>query len=357
MKHIAVTLVALLMLGGCVTPGQQMPAPGSDSAAVDGIVQITASMLARQVQTDNSGVSANPQLDKELASYEYRVGAKDILTFTVWDHPELTIPAGEFRSPEIQGHLVAADGSIFFPYVGSIVVTGKTLGEIRELVSARLARYIQNPQLDVRVAAFRSKRINVTGEVETPGIFPITDVPMTLIEAIGLAGGAKPTAALQEVRVTHDGSVHAVNVLALLQDGDLTQNLVLDDGDLVHVPDNSLYSVHVLGSIDQAGVVAMPNGRLNLAEVITRSGGFDNSTADARRIFVFRQQDNKPAVYWLDARTPDSMLLATRFAMQPQDVVYIDATGLARWNRIVSLLLPSIQTLWQTQSLVDDLQN
>ena len=360
MIRCAVTL-SLLLLGACTVPGQHLPGKSWVYAKPEAVeqdyelVRLSPEVLQQLRLGPRHARKPNPELERAIESFEYRVGPNDILSFTVWDHPELTIPAGEFRSPEIQGHLVSPQGEIFFPYVGNLQVSGHTLGEIRARVSARLARYIQNPQLDVRVAAFRSQRVNVSGRVARPGFFALTDVPMTLVEVLNLAGGPTAEAALQSVRLTRQGTSYEFDVLSLLESGDLSQNVLLVNGDLVYVPENSFYSVHVLGSVRQPGALPIASGRLNLAEVISRSGGLDSDVAHAGRIFVFRYREDVPTVYWLDASSPDAMLLATQFPMQPQDVAFVSATRAARYNRVVSLMLPTVQTLWQTRSLIDDL--
>lgn len=357
-------LAIALMAQGCTIPGHSLDddryeVVNADEAISSGeyeLLRISPRVIRELANPVIAKPEANTALQEAIRAYTYEVGPQDILTFTVWDHPELTIPAGEFRSADIQGHLVNSKGRIFFPYIGEVDVGGKTLVEIREDVSRRLAKYIQDPQLDVRIASFRSKKVNISGEVKTPGVVPLTDMPLTLMEALTMAGGQTPEAALQSVQVVRDGVSRTYDVRALLERGDMSQNLLLQDGDVVYVPENSWYAIHMLGEVREPGAVPMSRGRLNLAEAITRSGGFLQATADLERVFVFRGSYDEPNVYWLDVKSPDAMLLATQFRMQPQDVVFVASSNFARWDMLIAQILPTVQTLWQTQSLIDRLE-
>ena len=91
-----------------------------------------------------------------------------MLQIIVWDHPELTIPAGQFRDAETSGQQVGEDGYLFYPYVGMVKAAGMNVAALRDTLTERLSKYIQNPQLDVRVVGFRSKRVYVVGEVNSP---------------------------------------------------------------------------------------------------------------------------------------------------------------------------------------------
>ncbi len=318
------------------------------------ITPITVSLLARiRQEVPRKAVSDNQAVTQSYADYQYRIGPQDVLTVTVYDHPELTIPAGEFRPADTAGHLVAPDGNIFFPYVGLVKAVGRTLEDIRLEITERLAKYIENPQLDVKVAAFRSQKVMVVGEVRQPGVLPITDVPLTVLEAISRVGGGSPEADLQNVIVTRQGELHKLDLQSLYDVGDLSQNLLLRDGDVVHVPDRNRNRIYVLGEVVKPATYAMNKGRMNLAEAIGLSEGFDRLTSDPSEVYVIRGELKQPSIYRLDASSADALLLATQFPLQPQDVIYVSSTTLTRWNRVMSQILPTIQGLWQTKVLVD----
>jgi polysaccharide export outer membrane protein len=282
---------------------------------------------------------------------QYLVGPRDILSITVWEHPELTIPAGEFRSADSAGNVVGEDGTIFFPYAGIIKAAGRTVESIRAEVTGKLSKYIEQVQLDVRVTSYRSQRVYVVGEVKQPGIQLVKDIPLTVLEAINGSGGLTPEADLRNITLTRNDKTYSINLLSLYEGGDTSQNVALKQGDVLNVPDNSLNKVFVLGEIISQGggpgsggarSIAMNKGRMTLTEAISDAGGINQTTSDPARIFVFRNGLDKPAIYHLNAKSPDAFLLADRFPLQPRDVIYIDRAEGIRWNQIIAEIQPTL---------------
>ena len=351
--------VLLPVLSGCQTPGfseadlSQSTVQADQAQVIEGIriVPITAAMLRPEVAHPmSSGLAA---MQSDSAPYDYRIGAGDSLAILLWDHPELSdgpIAAANDRLA-VQagaGRTVTANGMVFFPLVGEVQVHGLTVRELRELLAARLARYIKNPQVDVRIAAYRSQRVIVTGAVRTPGVLTLNEMPLSVLDAIAQVGGAVPDGDLTEVQWVRAGRTHILNVPALLEQAVPANALTMRAGDLLNVPDSSAKRVHVLGEIRQAGSHSMRKGRLSLADALGASGGIDPSTANPGRIYVFRREQDSVTAHWLDATTPAAMVLAAEYQLRPLDVVYVAAVPFTRYNRALAQLLPTLQALWQT---------
>lgn len=317
-------------------------------------IKITPDMI-----NDLNNKNLNNQQEESLIldnydDYEYKVGIGDVLNITVWDHPELTIPAGQFRSPGETGNVVHADGSIFYPYIGRIPVVGLDVIRIRDLITKDLSKYIEAPQVDVSIAAFKSQRVFVSGSVLQPSILQITDVPLTLLDAIHLSGGINNDANWHSIILTSSiGKTiksEVIDAYSLYYEGDLSQNRLLKANDVIHVPNNDELKVFVMGDLVKPETQIIRKSGLTLAEAINNAGGLDEKSADASGIFVLRKSStaNKIVdIYQLDASYGPMMILSTQFALKPMDIVYVTSAPVARWNNIIQQLLPSFNSLYR----------
>ena len=349
-------IAALSILSGCaMAPGMNANFPDNRSnirlPVKDGeggqpenvsIRPITAELIMQQ-ERDFYPQKGVP--DPQSENYNYTLGPGDILSIIVWDHPELTIPAGAERSAEQSGTVVNENGTIYYPYAGIVRVAGLNVREVRDLLTKALSRVIENVQLEVRMAEFRSKRIYVVGEVRNPGIKRVTDIAPTVLEMVNQADGFTDEADYRNITLTRKEKTYRIDLLALYENGNVEQNVLLEPGDVINVPDRQLNKIFVLGEVNNPGSLLMNKSRKTLAEAISDAGDVNNNTADPSQIFIMRGNNGTPEVYHLDARTPDAMLLADRFPLQPRDVIYVDVAEIVRWNRVISNVLPTLNSL------------
>ncbi|WP_304635852.1 polysaccharide export protein [Pseudoalteromonas sp.] len=360
-----VTSFALLAMTGCtIIPGSHFEGIESGEK-VDNLEKeldkvniqiIDSSLINQQKQSQVTHTKPTSLEGVDTSDYQYRLGVGDALTIGVWDHPELTIPAAVQRTAEFDGFRVDPDGTITFAYAPNVPAEGKTVKEVRGDLVKRLSRVIEDPQIDVKIVGFRSQKVYVTGEVNQPGVYSVTDVPLTLIDAVNKAGGLTALADWRTVTFTRGDKTEVIKLDDFYAKGDISQNRLLKHGDIVHVNRNDMQKVFVLGDVKRAGTVDVNRYGLNLAQALSDAGGLNENTADANGVFVLRKRNLETDgviadVYQLHAKNVAALVLAEQFELKPRDIVYVTSAPLARWNRVISLLLPSIATI----DSIDDL--
>ena len=162
------------------------------------------------------------------AEAEYRVGPPDQLVVEVKGYPEYS-----------RNVIVRPDGKITVPSVGDIMVQGLTVPEITAAVTEGLKKELSQPNVTVTLAVAASKAVYVLGEVKTPGLKPYYG-DMKLVDAIALAGGLSLYGDWEKVSLTRESldkpEVYIIDLKKLVESGSAEQNLVLRDGDIIHVP-------------------------------------------------------------------------------------------------------------------------
>jgi len=316
----------------------------------------TVQRLRTQAQAEASIEQARLDVmssSAETESYTYLVAPSDVLQVTVWNHPELNNPGGQITN-ETAGRTVAADGFFYYPYIGRVKAAGRTVGAIRSEMAGRLATYLTEPQIDVSVLKYRGRKAYVVGQVEKPGPVPITDEPLFLTSLITQAGGLQNEADLTGVLLNRNGVLRTLDLYALYYKGDMSQNLLLQEGDIVNVPQRTQDKVFVLGEVVKPHSKILPWDGYSLADALGDASGLNPVTSKASQVYVIRAADqDRPQIWHLDASSPTALVLADSFALQPRDVVYVDAAGVTRWSRVIGQILPTASGLVTGKNLFD----
>jgi polysaccharide export outer membrane protein len=244
---------------------------------------------------------------------EYLVGAPDVLSITVFGEAAMS---GKYA--------VGTDGDIAFPLVGQVKVAGLTVRAIERDLRARLSEgLLKNPQVSVEIAEYRSQRVFVIGEVQTPGPLPLTGTT-TLLEALARAGSLteraggdllllRPEAQGRSASPVLPGAagvseVRRVNIQEL-QVGAVSDNLALRDGDTIFVP--RAESIDVLGQVTAPGRYTAEKG-MTVLRAISMAGGVTR-LGSTRRVKIIRIVNGK--------KTERSAKLDDR--VQPGDTIVV----------------------------------
>jgi polysaccharide export outer membrane protein len=302
------------------------------------MVAITPELVAPQRTT--------MPVPNELTGYRpdtYHIHPGDTLLVTVWDHPELTTPAGSQQQTVANGRLVQADGSFYYPYAGKMNVAGMSIEELRSTLSSRLAKYLRDPQLDVNVVGYGS-RIALQGAFTDTSPQEVTTTPLTLAQAIGKARIDVEQADLSGFVLTRDQRNYRLDLDALNRDGSVAPTIYLKPGDHLFLPFNDRKEVYVIGEVLRPQAITYKTTDISLTQALGRSGGLDPVTAKGAAVYVIRGMEDlsrTPAkVYHLDASSPTAFALGDRFSLHAGDVVWVGPAGVTRWNRFLTQLLP-----------------
>ncbi|MBO4435589.1 MAG: polysaccharide biosynthesis/export family protein [Fibrobacter sp.] len=358
MKKLNLLLAGVaLVLGGCsLGPHMRMTVPEGDaegSAEYNGIKVVVHSIEKGDFGSGTTASADSAKSDfgdlaelfvDSMPSLEYRIGPLDMVQVVVWEHPELTSPMGQYQPA---GQRVTTDGTLFYPYAGVIQAAGLTAQELRAEITKRLSDKILNdPQVDVRVTGYNSLKAFISGAVNKPGYIAFNELPMTIPAAIAGVGGFAEEADPSVMQLRRGDKVYNINYLDAFKANLPLDKILLKPDDQIFIPALSETQkenrVFVMGEVARTGAVNVNQGKLSLVEALASAGGLNVNSASSKLIYVIRNTSDKQIdVYHLNAKNAMALAMAERFNLNARDVVYVDASDLATWNRIMSLIVPS----------------
>ena len=358
MKKVVLGLCAgaAAVLSGCALGPQMRMSLPDDAAEYNGMKVFVHNIDAGEMEnavasadgSDSQGDLKDLLVDS-LPALEYRIGPLDMVQVVVWEHPELTSPMGQYQPA---GQKVTTDGKLFYPYAGELQAAGLTAQELRAEITKRLSDKILNdPQVDVRVTGYNSRKAFVAGAVAKPGFISFNENPMTLPDAIANVGGFSNVADASAMQLRRGEKIYNINYLDAFKSNLPLERLVVQPNDQIFVPSltetQKDQKVYVMGEVAKSGIVNIYNGNLTLAEALAAAGGLQAVNATSRGVYVIRNTSEKQIdVFQLNSKNAMALAMADRFKLSSRDVVYVDASDLATWNRMISLILPSVQTVY-----------
>lgn len=362
-KHTLLFFAFSSFLTGCaVTSGLQtydVPEQGlyqTDQGAQLNVVQLSQSSLPESSISALNNISSVQSLFQN-SKQVYRLSAGDILSIQLWAYPEITPPVTQMTNDTsvlANGYRIDQNGYIQAPLIGQYRAAGKTLSQINKEIRGLFARYLKTPDVVVRVLSYEGQRFFVNGQVMKSGQYTLNDQPVSIYTALGQAGGINPaTGDNTNIQLIRNGQTYNLNTISLEKQGLSLHNLLIQPNDTIFVNAKQDQKLYVLGESSRTQAVAMRDQGMTLSDVLGESGGINPNSASAARIYVMRTDLNSKAstIYQLDLSSFGNFALANQFAMQKNDIIYVDATGLTRWQRIINQIIPFSNALYNIDRL------
>lgn len=236
---------------------------------------------------------------------EYTLHVDDVLTISVWNHPDL--------QREV---LVGPDGNISFPLAGKIMAVGKTVQELKEILDSRLAETLLNPRVSVSLKQYRRLEVLIFGDVARPGDYQLNR-GSRFLDALSKAGGPLPSADLTNMKVIRGNEAFNVDLGAVLAEENMEQNITLRDGDVLYIH-SGLIEVTVMGEVLRPGLFELKTGS-RVLNAISAAGG-PKDTAALREMSLNRGDisiDVNLEAILLDRQTEKNI------ALEDGDILYI----------------------------------
>jgi polysaccharide export outer membrane protein len=301
-------------------------------------------------------------------SNNYLIGPGDIIEVSVWEAPPAMLFGSVMLDPKASQttraatfpeQMVTPDGMITMPFAGRVPVKRRSTQEIEADIVKRLTGKANQPQVLVRVIKNNTSNVTVVGEVNNSTLLPLTPKGERLLDALAAGGGVKQPINRVALQVSRDNVTATMPLDLVIRDP--RQNILLKPGDVV----TALFqpqSFSVLGATGKNEEIPFEAQGISLAQALARSGGLNDSRADARGVFVFRFEDAKlvdakaqgpesadgtvPVVYQIDLRDPASLFVTQNFPVQNRDVIYVANSPEAEFNKflrlVVSVAMPSV---------------
>jgi protein involved in polysaccharide export with SLBB domain len=224
-----------------------------------------------------------------LESQAYKVQPEDTLQIQVFGQQQIAATV-----------VVARDGSVSAPFLGSVPAAGRTIDELITELTKRYERdlRLRDPIVSVTIAAFRQLKATIGGAVQRPGPVPFR-YGDTVLSLLNSGGGPIPDAAdLRRAYLRHNNSIEVIpiDLYSMTVLGDMSQNYTLQDGDEITVPQERNNRIIITGAVQRPGQYPY-HEPMTLADSIALAGGEIRYRSRFSHTTILRQKPGLPGEY------------------------------------------------------------
>lgn len=329
-------LAPLFLLAACATmpePTGLAAAEARPSIAFSTPDPADATSLAELEASVAAGISRPAE-----PTPEYCLGPGDELAITVFGQPELS-----------GSYVLGPDGAIGFPLADTVDLGGMTRDEASTTLEDRLeAFFASRPRVAVNVSRYENNKAYVLGRVENPGVVELTGNG-TLLQAIAQAGGLP----VREFRsflarcaiIRGRDEIVWIDLIDLLQGGNIALNVPLRNGDVVFIPDSEDATVFVMGEVETPGVVPI-KVRLTAVQALALAGG-PTEDADLDEVWLIREdafgESSEPIAIDF-TRLLEHADFRENLELETGDVLYVPRSGIGDVDYYLRKLSPAFNT-------------
>lgn len=349
------TVFSAILLSSCAFEARGIPVKEFRPAPAVRESEAKQKNEMKEEITRASQVKENRVFTERRGVPEYIIGPGDILTINLREGSKVNT----------YDTLVRPDGKISYSFIDNITVNGHTAGEVNEILTEALKRYIREPRLEIVIKEYKSKSVLLFGQINIlqqgisgPGKYPLLGKTrvLDLIVAAGGAISGKDTgnADLRQVELVRRGERYSLNLYNAMFRGDVSDNVILDSGDIVTVPEMPTFAerVYVFGQVGSQGILKLKDSQ-DLLTAIALSGGTTPVAVktDIKIIREYEERQGKPIILSADL---DQILLqgdlAQNIRLKDGDVIYVPRSVIGDINEFLANISPMLDFVYDRPS-------
>ena len=335
------------------------------------VVDVNAEIVSTLAGFDPIGLSKH-FMQSSFRAPSQLIGTGDVLAVTIFEAGEGGLFSSENGSrAEFPAVMVDRKGLISIPYAGHLPVKGKTAFQVQDIIIDKLKGKAIQPQAVVNITRNENNTVNIGGDINKPGLYPISLKGRRLLDMVSEAGGTTHPARETYVHIVR-GDKRGLQLLKAVIESP-KENIYVSNGDRIYLShDPQRYTV--LGAINKPAIYKFDAPTVSVLEAVASAGGLIDTRADSTGLFVFRYEapnvldklgvkysytirDRVPTIYRINMQHAKSYFFAQSFRLQDKDSVYVaNAKGveIGKVLRMINMATSSVGNIVRSNNVLLD---
>ncbi len=305
-------------------------APGEAPVYDFAVYEVSRETLPVLASWPTTGADALQWITVREQPASLMISEGDKLQLTIWDAEENSI-FGAGGVTALQPTEVNAAGRIFVPFIGELRVTGMSPTTARQRIEEELVRTVPSAQVQLVVEPGRGNTVNLASGVGAPGLYPLANRNVKILEIFSQAGGPDPSLVAPQVRLVRDGKTYGIPFDRLLEEPRL--NAPLRGGDRIYVVGDERKFI-TLGATGSQSIFDFPESEFSALEALAMIGGVNAGSGNPESVLIMREYDSSAVrdgvagppkervVFTIDLTNADGVFSAGRLMLEDGDLIY-----------------------------------